>query len=227
MIALVLSAYTIFRVLTLPADPQHAIGMMHDSSYLTIVARNLLAGKGFVLDALWLVPLQPDHLPMPYHNANPLYPISIAITSWLTASMCSGLVSFASALSGVALILALTFLLTRYVSHPLKAFGIAVLVAAFPPVWVLSWVNLTDGLWLVLMIAFSAALVRSERMEMAALCRRLSWRRLVNSLSHFCDRASRVGLAGAQLRLAKSSCSSRGDRLNRLDSVRAVANSHR
>ena len=64
-----------FRLALIPADPSVTPAFSHDSAYLSTVARNLLAGRGFVNDAHWLLFLNPARLPMPYHNANPLYPI--------------------------------------------------------------------------------------------------------------------------------------------------------
>jgi hypothetical protein len=168
-IAVLVIAYAIVRILTLPEDVVHARGLGHDSAYLTIVARNLLAGKGFVLDALWLVPLLPDHLPMPYHNANPLYPVFIAITSRLTGLDVFRSGFLFSALTGVALLPALTWLFVHYIQNPWRAFAVATAVAAFPPIWMISWMDQTDGLWLLLMVAFIAALVRSESIAMSVL----------------------------------------------------------
>lgn len=166
-IAVILVVYCIFRIWALPVDPLHAYGMGHDSAYLTIVARNLLAGKGFVLDALWLVFLMPEHLPMPYHNANPLYPVLMAFTSGLSGMDLFRSGFLLSAFSGAVLILALTALLSFFSIRPLHALLIAVCAALFPPVWVLSWQNMADGWWLALMIAAIAALVRSEKMIMS------------------------------------------------------------
>ena len=61
-------------------DAQIAFG--HDSAYLWIVARNVWLGLGFVNDAHWLVFLHPETLPVPFHNAAPLF-------SWLTAKVAA------------------------------------------------------------------------------------------------------------------------------------------
>jgi hypothetical protein len=155
VIALILLFCTYLRILALPADPQHAQGMTHDGSYLTIAAKNLLAGKSFVLDALWLVFSQPDRLPMPYHNSTPLYPTAIAAVArgfHLDVFRAGFLVA---ALSSAGLIVALTFLPKRYVNRIWPAFILAFLATLFPPVWEFSWVNPTDELW----VAFVAALL--------------------------------------------------------------------
>ncbi len=167
--ACLLTAYAAFRLLALPAEPQYARGFSHDSAYLTVVARNLLAGKGFVLDALWLVFLQPAQLPMPYHNANPLFPVMVAGWTGLfgTDVFLSGFAL--SALASAGLIVALTMLVKRYLPRLEVAFGIAFLTALFPEVWASSWKNLTDELWVAFVIAFIAALVRSDRPGMAML----------------------------------------------------------
>ena len=168
VICLILVAYTVFRVAAIPADPMYSGGFCHDCSYLSIVGKNLHEGKGFVLDSLWLVFLQPASLPMPYHNANPLFPMLIAglMASGLDAVRAGFLIS---ALSSTALVLALVFLLKRHVKNLYAAFAIAFVVALFPQIWAVSWDALTDGLWLAFLIAFVAALERSGRLRMTVL----------------------------------------------------------
>jgi len=161
-------AYVLVRILAIPSDALVSGGFCHDCAYLANVAGNLHAGKGYVLDALWLVYLQPASLPMAYHNGAPLFPTLVA---GLMAPLGVGGVKaglLVAALSSPALILALLFLVRRWVSSFPAAFGIACAVALFPPVWDLSWVAITDELWIALLIAFLAALVRSERLSMAA-----------------------------------------------------------
>src|SRR5262249_48981202 len=84
--AVAIALYTVLRVLLIPPDAQFRHGLEHDGAYLAIVARNLLAGRGLVNDAHWLVFLNPPTLPMPYHNGKPLYPCLIAAMSLLTGS---------------------------------------------------------------------------------------------------------------------------------------------
>jgi 4-amino-4-deoxy-L-arabinose transferase-like glycosyltransferase len=168
-LALILALYVVFRVMTLPRDPLHAWGFRHDAAYLAIVAQNLHAGKGFVLDALWLVSLQPARLPMPYDNANPLFPAMTAGAMGLFGVDAVPAGFLISALSSAGLLLALFFLLKRYDPDPYAAFGVAGLVALFPPVWEHSWAAITDEMWVMFMVAFLAALVRSDKLGMAAL----------------------------------------------------------
>src|SRR5205823_12579922 len=48
-----LGLYAAARLALLPADPEVVPGFSHDSNYVAIVADNLLAGRGYVNDALW------------------------------------------------------------------------------------------------------------------------------------------------------------------------------
>src|SRR6476660_7607524 len=68
------AAYTGLRLVMLPADGVNVKAFGHDGAYLSTLANNLQSGRGYVNDALWLVFLMPEGLPMPFHNANPLYP---------------------------------------------------------------------------------------------------------------------------------------------------------
>src|SRR5436309_14577919 len=77
----VVIGYLLARMLLVPTRPEFTYAFSHDSGYLADVAANLLSGKGYVDDALWLVFLQPASVPMPYHNANPLFPtLTAAVT---------------------------------------------------------------------------------------------------------------------------------------------------
>lgn len=162
IVAILLLVYIVIRVALLPANPWTSQGMSHDAAYLAIVAKNLLAGKGFVLDALWLVFLQPDHLPMPFHNANPLYPVTIALVSRLTGCDVIRSGFLISALSGAGVVLALTIIVNRFVKAPLRAAGIAFAVALFPVVWDLSWENVTDEFSLMFLLCALALLLCAE-----------------------------------------------------------------
>jgi 4-amino-4-deoxy-L-arabinose transferase-like glycosyltransferase len=155
-----LLVYLAVRIILLPPDPWISEGMSHDAAYLAMVARNLLAGKGFVLDALWLVFLQPDHLPMPFHNANPLYPISIALTSALTGWDVVKSGFLISAVSSVGVIVALIAILLRFMESPLRAAAIAFTVVLFPVVWDMSWQNVTDEFALMFLLSALAVLLR-------------------------------------------------------------------
>ncbi len=167
IIALLLLIYIAVRIALVPANPWTSQGMAHDGAYLAMVAKNLLAGKGFVLDALWLVFLQPDHLPMPYHNANPLYPIAIALITRVTGwdVVRSGLVI--SAVSNAGIILAMTLIVVRFVGKPLVAAAIAFGVGLFPVVWDLSWSNVTDEFSLMLLLGAIAVLMWDEKPALA------------------------------------------------------------
>ncbi len=164
--AAILVAYAIVRLATLPSNPRDINGYSHDGAYLTIVAQNLVSGRGFVLDALWMVFLQPASLPMPYHNANPLHPLAMAAV--MKASGADAILAgyVLSALASAGLAFAAWFLLRKY-APPWPAFGIGCMVALFPPAWALSWSNMTDELWIALMVAGIAAMLRSERWSMA------------------------------------------------------------
>jgi 4-amino-4-deoxy-L-arabinose transferase-like glycosyltransferase len=155
-------------VALLPRNPLLCEGMPHDAAYLAIVAKNLLTGKGFVLDALWLVFLQPDHLPMPYHNANPLYPISVALLSRVTGWDVVQSGFLISAVASVGVILALIMILLRYVKTPLRAAAIAFGIALFPVVWDMSWQNLTDEFALMFLLGACAMLLWSGGARAAA-----------------------------------------------------------
>src|SRR5207302_1604743 len=74
----IVAIYIGVRLSLLPADASASWGFTHDSAYIGIVARNVIAGLGLVNQAHWLVFLAPDSLPMPFHNANPLYPLAVA-----------------------------------------------------------------------------------------------------------------------------------------------------
>jgi hypothetical protein len=161
--------YALFRIAALPANPTETRGFTHDGAYLSIAARNLHDGNGFVLDALWPVFAQRGTLPMPCENANPLYPLLMAGVMALFGIAAPQAGFLVSALSSVGLIAAVVFLLRKYVGDLYIVVAIAFAVALFPPVWDSSWVIGPDELWVALMVAFVAALVRSERLAMAAV----------------------------------------------------------
>src|SRR5205823_2700114 len=74
LVASVLILYVLARMLLIPARAEFTHAFTHDSAYLATTAGNVVSGKGYVNDALWLVFMMPQTLPMPYHNANPLFP---------------------------------------------------------------------------------------------------------------------------------------------------------
>ena len=127
--------YALARCLLLPAEQAQSEYFSHDSAYITIVANNLLAGKGFVNDAHFLVFLMPEELPMPYHNANPLYPTLVAATSFLTG-LDTATSGFAiNALFHVGLWIGLFVLVGYYESSPIKRFFISAGGVFFPVVF--------------------------------------------------------------------------------------------
>jgi hypothetical protein len=169
LIVLGLLLYALFRIATLPSNPADTQGFTHDGAYLSIAARNLHEGKGYVLDALWPVFAQRGSLPMPCENANPLYPVlmAIAMSLWSIGAPQAGFLI--SALSSVALIVAVLFMVRPYVGNLYAAMAIGCIVAFFPPVWDSSWTVGPDEMWIAFMVAFVAALVRSDRLSNAAL----------------------------------------------------------
>jgi hypothetical protein len=162
--------YFVIRIALLPADRLTTGGFSHDGAYLTLVARNLMAGKGLVLDSLWLVFLQPDRLPLPYHNANPLFPILNAGFSSLFGTDVVLSSFLLSILGSVFLWASVTWLLRHYFpEHPRLTLAASFLTVLFPEPWTSSWNALTDEVWCALMVGSVAALVRSERKGMAVL----------------------------------------------------------
>lgn len=140
----------------------------HDSGYIAIVARNLLHGKGWVNDASWLVFLQPANLPMPYHNANPLYPLLTATAAKLFGLQVVPAGLLISALADVALLIGAFFLVSYWLKNTWTALIISVAVAIFPPLWKFSLQMLPDTLTLTLLIAGLACFVRAENRWFAA-----------------------------------------------------------
>jgi hypothetical protein len=170
--------YAALRVAFIPDGAEYTNSFGHDSAYLTIVARNLLAGRGFVNEAHWVVFLWPSGLPMPYHNGNPLFPVLAGGLARLTGGsvLHSGFV--VSALSSALLLIALTSIVARFVHSVGKAFLIACAAALFPSVVSDSLAFGTDGLATALFFAFVAALLRlpSRGMAIAAgACLGLAW----------------------------------------------------
>jgi 4-amino-4-deoxy-L-arabinose transferase-like glycosyltransferase len=166
-IAGLLSCYALLRIALIPSHPDSIHGFSHDSAYIAIVANNLLAGKGLVNDAHWLVFLQPASLPMPFHNANPLYPLAVAGTARATGASVEYAALLISAFSSVGLVLA-ALSLYRWFCNDWRndwrrALFYAFATALFPIVYLDSLCALPDALCLTLTFGFCAALVRSEQ----------------------------------------------------------------
>ncbi|MGA2588332.1 MAG: hypothetical protein ABSH32_00315 [Bryobacteraceae bacterium] len=140
----------------------------HDSAYIAIVARNLLSGKGWVNDASWLLFLHPAHLPMPYHNANPLYPLwtALAARAFDIQVVSAGLL--VSALANVLLLPAAFYLVSYWAKNTWTALLISLAVTFFPPLWEDSLRMLPDALHLTLLIGGMALFVRAEKWMLCA-----------------------------------------------------------
>ncbi len=156
-------ALLILRLILIPLSNAFSSAFTHDSAYIAIVARNLLNGKGWVNDASWLVFLHPARLPMPYHNANPLYPLLTAVAAWAFGIGVIRGELLVSALASVGLFLASYYLVSYWLKKTWSVLLIALAVTFFPPLWQCSLRMLPDSLHLTLLIAGLAFFVRSER----------------------------------------------------------------
>lgn len=159
-VVIVIIVYCLFRLITDPANPENDFTFHHDSAYLATVAQNVVAGKGYVNDALWLVFLNPERLPMPFHNGNPLYPTLVAVLSSTTGMniFASGYVI--SVLSSGLLGLSLFLLIQVYCKSWSTAALIALAGTLFPLTLMDSYCYLTDALYAALFFATWASLVR-------------------------------------------------------------------
>lgn len=172
-----LGLYVAARLLFVPDDPAVG-GLGHDGAYIARLAENLLAGNGYVNDAHWLVFLKPAALPMPFHNANPLYPTLIAGVSGATGL---GVVPAGFAINAVMhglLILVLVALLKPWVAGLGARSLLAGAVAFFPPLFEDSLAYLPDLTCLVLLLASVACLVRLDGIKsvvFAGVCFGLAW----------------------------------------------------
>ena len=157
-----LVTYVIVRVASFPADLDVTRAVSHDSGYIGIVARNLLAGRGYVNDAHWLLFLDPPALPMYYHNANPLYP---TLTAAVMAVSGAGPIASGAFLSilGTALSAIGVFLLVRHfgVSERL-AIACAAVPVLLPPLFRISFTVLPDALATGLTFCLLAMVVRAR-----------------------------------------------------------------
>ena len=157
------------RLALLPINTDLSQGFSHDSAYIAIVARNLMSGKGWVNDASWLVFLHPAHLPMPYHNANPLYPLLTALAARACGVQIVTAGLLVSALANVLLMPAAFYLVTYWVRDTWTAFFLSLAVTVFPSLWEDSLRMLPDALHLALLIGGMGFFVRGgQRMRCAA-----------------------------------------------------------
>jgi 4-amino-4-deoxy-L-arabinose transferase-like glycosyltransferase len=161
-------ALAILRISLLPLYTAYSFGFSHDSAYIGIVARNLLNGNGWVNDGSWLVFLHPARLPMPYRNANPLYPLSTAITAKVCHISVVQAGFLVAALASVLLLLGTFYLVTYYLNRTGAALTIAIAVTIFPSIWEDSLRMLPDSLHLALLMAGLAFFVRAEKPLFAA-----------------------------------------------------------
>jgi 4-amino-4-deoxy-L-arabinose transferase-like glycosyltransferase len=157
--------YAGIRLALLPAGDITARGFSHDSAYVILLADNLVAGRGYVSDAHWLVFLNPERLPMPFHNANPLYPALIAGVALLTGTGTVVAGFAVSALASVLLFGALLFLLGEFVPSRLPRLLLALAGTVFSPVFESSLRLLPDALAVALTVAFLACAVPARSIK--------------------------------------------------------------
>ncbi|MBL8962213.1 MAG: glycosyltransferase family 39 protein, partial [Gemmatimonadetes bacterium] len=161
---MLLGVVMVARLALIPADASISSGFLHDSAYIGIVARNLLAGHGYVNDANWLLFLNPEQLPMYFHNANPGYPTVTAGVMALTGLDAARAMLVVS-IVGAGLIAIGAWGITRHVVNdrqgwlPVLAGACALL---FPANWRLSFVGLPDALATGLVLCFFAVLLHAR-----------------------------------------------------------------
>jgi hypothetical protein len=153
-------------LLSLPFPIAESSTFNHDSAYLARLAENLRAGHGYVNDAHWLVFLDPPSLPMPYHNANPLYPTLLALTPCDDVLTAARLVSVVGSLLTLA---SLLVLVARVTDAVLPRVFVPLAGAIFPPVFVDAMMVLPDALALGLLLCSAAALWRVQSAGWAIL----------------------------------------------------------
>lgn len=163
IVSALLVVYVAIRTALLPDDLTATTSFLHDSGYIGIVARNLLAGHGYVNDANWLLFLNPPSLPMYFHNANPLYPTLVAgvmaITRWDPARAGAFLSLVGSALMGYGAY----WLVRRFRPEGWAATACALLVILFPANWRISHVVLPDALATGLLLVLLAVIVHATK----------------------------------------------------------------
>ncbi len=146
MAALVGALLTAVLLLWIPRVPLLTLRYTHDSGYIDRLASNLVASRGFTNDALWLVFLHPPSLPMAYHNANPLYPLLMAVVSAATgvAPDVAGLAL--SAASAGAILWASALLARDQIgTGTVASIVVGVAVALYLPVASVGLLLLPDG----------------------------------------------------------------------------------
>lgn len=175
---LLLIIYALTRLPSFLSDIGQTGAITHDSAYLMIVARNLVDGLGFVNQAHWLIFLNPEHLPMPYHNANPLFPVLVATISGMTG-VSGPLIGALIALLGHLILIASLYSLSRTVGmQQWQAFAASCVGAVLQPQWQESLTALPDSLATGLMFAMFAVALRpggSAKWWLAGILLGLSW----------------------------------------------------
>jgi hypothetical protein len=178
ILGVLLLSYFLLRLPVTSTAYTSTAAFSHDSAYLLIVARNLIDGLGFINQTNWLLFLNPAHLPMPFHNANPLVPVLIAGFSKV-AGVPLDLAAVWISLLGHMILIASVYVLARWAAWGVPvSLGVAGLVAILPPQWQESLPIGVDSLATGLMLAmFACALpARSKQGWLwAGLFLGLSW----------------------------------------------------
>ncbi len=104
---------------------------------------------------------------MPYHNANPLYPLLTATAAKLFSMQIVPAGLLISALADVGLLIAAFFVVSYWLKNDWTALIIAVAVAIFPPLWKFSLQMLPDTLTMTLLIGGLACFIRAENRRFA------------------------------------------------------------
>jgi hypothetical protein len=151
--------YAVLRVLSISSDGAVTGGFTPDSSYLSIVAEQVRLGHGLVNPAHWLLVLNPPVIPMPYHNANPGYPLLMATLAGmlhLDVVRCGFLIS---AVSNALLALAVFEIVLHFAGSWRFAVLGSIVVASFPSNWTDSLLLGSDALSTSLAVAAIAVLI--------------------------------------------------------------------
>ena len=159
LFVLVCAVYLLFRIAILPTDGDTTRLFYRDPAYFGIIARNLVEGAGFVNDAHENVFMHPDSLPVPYHNANPLYPVFVAAGS----TVCRDIPTaeyLVSALGNTLLLFGVAALVFAYDRRPGVALAAGLAAATFPVVFIDSLNPASDSLSVGLVFCALAAVVR-------------------------------------------------------------------
>jgi hypothetical protein len=169
--------YLIARVLLVPPDASIVGGFEHDAAYLSIVSAQVRDGHGLVNPADWLLFLWPRSLPMPYHNANPAFPLLMALVSLVFSVETARAALFISAVSSGILAVAVYSLASRYCGW-ICALLLTAGVVMFPINFADSLNAVPDALCTAFGVAALACVVRTEWKWStlgAGVCLGISW----------------------------------------------------